>query len=118
MLRSFSSIVASAYAADQLFLYSYSLRNPESISLLMISFAQASVLRPEGLMTAGSGRIQDEHWKIPTIIAISHTHKYNLSFYQDRYNTGFNMVPELCEHKITTNALMNPAQTYPGVLDM
>lgn len=75
----------------------------------MISFAQASVLHPEVLVTAESGRIKDEHWQNPTIIAT-----YSLSFDQDRYSTDCNMVPKLREHKITANALIIQAQMNLG----
>lgn len=91
------------------------IQNPESIYLLMISFAQASVFRPEVLVTAGSGRVEDEHWRNPTIIEISDTEKYSLSFYQDRYNTGCNTVPKLREHRVTSNALTVQEQMNPGL---
>lgn len=110
----------STFCRSALFIFLLT-QNPESISLLMSSFAQASVLHPEVLVTPGSGGIQDEHWQNPTIIATAQNQKYSLSFYQDRYSTGCNIqpwvqaVPKLREHKITTNALRIQAQMNLGV---
>lgn len=86
-------------------------QNPESISLLAISSTLASVLHSEVFVTAGSGRIQDELWQNPTIISISQ--KYNLSFYQEKNNTGCNTVQEL--HRKTANALRIQVQMNLGL---